>query len=271
MVEHNMRVVARLADRVTVLAAGRVLAEGGYHEVRSDQRVIDAYLERAMLRIDGLSAAYGEAVAVREVSLRVDAGEIVTLVGRNGAGKTTLLRTIMGVHPHRTGRIEFGGTDITGLAPHRRPALASVWVPDDRGAYATLTVDESLTLSPVHASGGWTRERIYDTFPRSPNAVGRCPIACPAVSSRCSRWPGSCGPVLGCCCAMSRPKVSRRCSSARSATCCTRSRRAVSVSYWSNRTCISRRPSPTAHYLLARVGSSRSSTARICRPVNPNS
>ncbi|MFD0852497.1 ATP-binding cassette domain-containing protein, partial [Actinomadura adrarensis] len=76
-----------------------------------------------MLRVDGLSAWYGDAQALRGVSIHVDEGEIVTLVGRNGAGKTTLLRCLMGLHGsygRTTGTVSLSGTDITGLAPHRR-------------------------------------------------------------------------------------------------------------------------------------------------------
>ncbi len=118
-----------------------------------------------MLRVDHLSASYGEAGAVRDASLHVDAGEIVTLCGRNGAGKTTLLRTIMGLHTQFTGHIVYAGTDITRMTPHRRARLGLGWVPDDRGAFATLTVAESLKLSPVSGPASWPLERIFDAFP----------------------------------------------------------------------------------------------------------
>ncbi|MWA00114.1 ATP-binding cassette domain-containing protein [Actinomadura sp. LD22] len=123
-----------------------------------------------MLRIDGLSAWYGEAQALREVSLRVDEGEIVTLVGRNGAGKTTLLRCLMGLHKDAKGTIEFLGDDITALGPHKRARRGLGYVPDDRGIFATLSVEENLTLPPVARPGGgaepWPLERVYETFPR---------------------------------------------------------------------------------------------------------
>src|SRR5690242_9736355 len=93
-----------------------------------------------MLRLDNVSAGYGEATVLRGVSLNVDPGEVVTLCGRNGAGKTTLLRSIMGLHPLRAGVIEFAGRDVTRHAPQRRARLGLGWVPDDRGAYATLSV-----------------------------------------------------------------------------------------------------------------------------------
>jgi branched-chain amino acid transport system ATP-binding protein len=119
-----------------------------------------------MLRIDGLSAWYGEAQALRDVSLEVAEGEIVTLVGRNGAGKTTLLRCVMGLHTHTEGTVEFLGTDISRLAVHRRVRRGLGYVPDDRGVYANLSVEENLTLPPAAGPDPWSLERVYETFPR---------------------------------------------------------------------------------------------------------
>jgi len=128
-----------------------------------------------MLRVDRLSAWYGEAQALREVSIQAQEGEIVTLVGRNGAGKTTLLRCLMGLHGSyggTTGTISLFDEDITTLAPHRRARRGLGFVPDDRGIYATLSVEENLTLPPMRRAGGtdgpkpWPLERVYETFPR---------------------------------------------------------------------------------------------------------
>ncbi|MFD1660672.1 ABC transporter ATP-binding protein [Streptomyces caeni] len=118
-----------------------------------------------MLEITAVSAAYGEARVLHEVSLRVGAGEVVTLVGRNGAGKTTLLRCVMGLHTQATGRVALEGQDITGLPPHRRARRGLGFVPDDRGVYAQLSVEENLTLPPVRGASPWPLERVYDTFP----------------------------------------------------------------------------------------------------------
>lgn len=117
-----------------------------------------------MLRVEHLSAGYGEAAVLRDVSLEVAAGEVVTLCGRNGAGKTTLLRCVMGLHKPSGGRLEFLGRDLGNLPAHRRARLGLGWVPDDRGGYATLSVAESLTLPPA-VGAGWPVERVYDTFP----------------------------------------------------------------------------------------------------------
>ncbi|MFD8212524.1 ABC transporter ATP-binding protein [Streptomyces sp. NPDC059697] len=118
-----------------------------------------------MLEIKGVSARYGEATALDEVSLRVGEGEVVTLVGRNGAGKTTLLRCAMGLHREMTGRVELAGKDITAAPPHRRARLGLGYVPDDRGIYAGLSVEENLTLPPASPGSVWPLTRIYDAFP----------------------------------------------------------------------------------------------------------
>jgi branched-chain amino acid transport system ATP-binding protein len=118
-----------------------------------------------MLTVEGLSASYGAARVLRDVSLEVRAGEVVTIVGRNGAGKTTLLRCLMGLHKQATGRITLAGTALAGLPPHKRARLGLGWVPDDRGTYSTLSVEEHLTLPPRLGDGGWTTARVYEAFP----------------------------------------------------------------------------------------------------------
>ncbi|GAA4602613.1 ABC transporter ATP-binding protein [Actinoallomurus liliacearum] len=123
-----------------------------------------------MLHIEDLSAWYGEARVLTEVSLQVAEGEIVTLVGRNGAGKTTLLRSVMGLHTtggaRTAGTAEFLGADLTRLPAHRRTRRGLGYVPDDRGIYATLTVEENLTLPPAVGPHPWPLGQVYETFPR---------------------------------------------------------------------------------------------------------
>ncbi|MER7444758.1 ABC transporter ATP-binding protein [Micromonospora avicenniae] len=118
-----------------------------------------------MLRIDHLSAWYGEAQVLRDISLDVAAGEVVTLVGRNGAGKSTLLRCVMGLHAGQRGTVELEGRDLGRLPAYRRARLGLGWVPDDRGSYATLSVAENLTLPPTVGPDPWPLERVYETFP----------------------------------------------------------------------------------------------------------
>jgi branched-chain amino acid transport system ATP-binding protein len=127
-----------------------------------------------LLEVKGVSAWYDEARALDEVSLEVGEGEVVTLVGRNGAGKTTLLRCVMGLHRKMTGTVVLAGRDVTSAPAHRRARAGLGFVPDDRGIYAGLTVEENLTLPPVPGKRGrtgaesaspWPMARIYDTFP----------------------------------------------------------------------------------------------------------
>jgi branched-chain amino acid transport system ATP-binding protein len=118
-----------------------------------------------MLRIDNLSASYGQARVITGISLHVDSGEVVTLVGRNGAGKSTLLSCVMGLHAQQTGKIELDGRDLSGMPAHLRARLGLGWVPDDRGSYASLTVAESLMLPPVVGPQPWAMEKVYETFP----------------------------------------------------------------------------------------------------------
>ena len=118
-----------------------------------------------MLTVDRLSAWYGAAQALREVSLQVGAGEVVTIVGRNGAGKTTLLRCLMGLHRQQRGTVTLAGTDLGGLPAHKRARLGLGWVPDDRGTYASLSVEEHLMLPPRLGADGWSLDRVYETFP----------------------------------------------------------------------------------------------------------
>jgi branched-chain amino acid transport system ATP-binding protein len=122
-------------------------------------------MPRTALALEGLSAGYGEAEALRDVSLHVDEGELVTLVGRNGAGKTTLLRCVVGLHRQSAGSIRLHGREISGLPPYTRARAGLAYVPDDRGIYATLAVEENLTLPPVVANTRWPLGRIYETFP----------------------------------------------------------------------------------------------------------
>ncbi|MCE1179646.1 MAG: ABC transporter ATP-binding protein [Micrococcales bacterium] len=122
--------------------------------------------EHTNLRVEGLDAWYGEAQVLRDVSIDVEPGEVVTLVGRNGAGKTTLLRSIMGLHRQTKGEMSFGGTALGRTSPDKRAKLGIGWVPDDRGIYATLSVLENLTLPPVvDKDASWSLDQIFEHFP----------------------------------------------------------------------------------------------------------
>jgi branched-chain amino acid transport system ATP-binding protein len=118
-----------------------------------------------LLRVRGLNAWYGESHALHGVDLEVLRGETVTLLGRNGVGKTTTLRSIVGLIRKRTGEIAFDGNDLMHLPLHRTAHAGIGFVPEERGIFATLSVDENLVLPPVVAKGGMSVEEIFDLFP----------------------------------------------------------------------------------------------------------
>jgi branched-chain amino acid transport system ATP-binding protein len=124
----------------------------------------------AMLEISDLHAFYGESHVLHGVSLEVQQGEVVTLLGRNGAGKTTTMRSIMGIISKRTGSIRSQGTELIGMAQHKIPRLGIGYVPEERGIFSSLSVDENLMLPPVVKPGGMTVPQIYELFP---NLQGR--------------------------------------------------------------------------------------------------
>jgi branched-chain amino acid transport system ATP-binding protein len=118
-----------------------------------------------MLEVTGLTAWYGQAQALHGVDLRVNEGEVVSLAGRNGAGKTTLVRCVIGLHRQAGGTVRLHGRDITGTPAHRRARAGMGWVQDDRGIYASLTVEENLLLPPQVSDHAWPLDRVYETFP----------------------------------------------------------------------------------------------------------
>jgi branched-chain amino acid transport system ATP-binding protein len=120
-----------------------------------------------MLKLENIVSRYGRIEVLHGVSLSVNAGEIVTLVGSNGAGKTTLLRVISGVQPRAAGEITFEGRSIARMPPHARVASGIAQVPEGRQVFAPLSIDDNLLL------GAWTRnddvaqviDDIYAMFP----------------------------------------------------------------------------------------------------------
>jgi len=123
-----------------------------------------------VLELDGVDVAYGSVRALRGVSVRVDAGELVTLIGANGAGKTTTIRSISGLLRPTTGSIRFEGTPIHTLAPEAIVGLGIVQVPEGRRIFPELTVEENLRVGAYlvrdHARIVERFERVYSLFPR---------------------------------------------------------------------------------------------------------
>ncbi len=120
-----------------------------------------------MLTVEDIHTYYGESHVLQGVSLVVEKGQVVALLGRNGVGKTTLIRSLIGFTPPRQGRVLFKGTDITRLAPFRAVAMGMALVPQGRRIFPSLSVEENLTVAFRGEAGqGWSVERVYALFPR---------------------------------------------------------------------------------------------------------
>ena len=119
----------------------------------------------AMLAVAEVHTYYGGSHVLHGVSLDVQPGEIVAILGRNGMGKTTLIRSVIGFTPPRHGRVRFRGDDVTGWAPFRRVERGMALVPQGRRVFGSLTVRENLDVARAGA-GRWDREGVYGLFPR---------------------------------------------------------------------------------------------------------
>jgi branched-chain amino acid transport system ATP-binding protein len=117
------------------------------------------------LEIQGLHAWYGESHVLHGVDLRVDEGEVVTLLGRNGAGRTTTMRAIMGLTGARKGSIKVKGRETIGLPTHKVARLGLGYCPEERGIFSSLSTEENLLLPPTLSKGGMPVQQIYAMFP----------------------------------------------------------------------------------------------------------
>lgn len=119
-----------------------------------------------MLAVEAIHTYYGESHVLQGVSLHVDEGEAVALLGRNGVGKSTTISSIIGFTPPRRGRIHVRGEDVTDNPSHRTAQMGVGLVPQGRGIFPTLTVRENMTLAARNAqNGGWTFARVLEAFP----------------------------------------------------------------------------------------------------------
>src|SRR6186713_796097 len=118
-----------------------------------------------VLRIENLQAWYGESHVLHGVNLTVHKGEVVTLLGRNGAGRTSTLKSVLGLVGKRSGSIKVYGTETVGWPTYRIAHLGIAYVPEERGIFSSLSVEENLTLPPEIAKGGMSVDEIYEMFP----------------------------------------------------------------------------------------------------------
>jgi branched-chain amino acid transport system ATP-binding protein len=118
-----------------------------------------------MLEIRDLNAWYGESHVLHGVNLDVAEGEVITLLGRNGAGKTTTLKSIIGIIGKRTGSIRFQGEETVSMSSRAIARLGIGYVPEERGIFSSLSVEENLMLPPQVRPGGMTVEQIFELFP----------------------------------------------------------------------------------------------------------
>jgi branched-chain amino acid transport system ATP-binding protein len=187
LVEHDIDRVFQLADHVTVMNEGRVLLDGSVEDARSSQKVQEVYIgsgasrlaasaretaagRNALLTVSHVDTFYGKSHILNDVNFSLHDNEIVALLGRNGAGKSTLLKTLIGIAPASNGSITLAGHELIGLssAEHGRRGIG--YVPQGRGLFAGMSVEQNLELGGLKRQTGngvhWTRERIYQYFPR---------------------------------------------------------------------------------------------------------
>jgi len=194
IVEHDIDRVLGFSHRITVMNQGEVLMAGTPQEIRTDRRVQEVYTgkgtppvaprardatcEKPILRFERVNAFYGKSHILNDASLDVREGEIVALLGRNGAGKSTLLKTLAGLVPPASGRIEFGDRNIAGLPAPEIARLGIGYVPQGRGLFAGMTVAENLALGRLARSSdgsngiAWSQEAIFQRFPRLKERMG---------------------------------------------------------------------------------------------------
>jgi branched-chain amino acid transport system ATP-binding protein len=118
-----------------------------------------------VLRIENLQAWYGESHILHGLSLTVHKGEVVTLLGRNGAGRTSTLKSVLGLVGRRTGSIKLNGVETVGMPTYKIAHMGIAYVPEERGIFSSLSVEENLMLPPQIGEGGMSVDEIFEMFP----------------------------------------------------------------------------------------------------------
>jgi ABC-type branched-subunit amino acid transport system ATPase component len=187
LVEHDIDRVFQLADHVTVMNEGRVLLDGSVEDARASPEVQEVYIGtgatevaarpretaarvNALLTATSVDTFYGKSHILNDVNFTLHENEIIALLGRNGAGKSTLLKTLIGIAPASNGSIRLADSELIGLSSAQSARLGIGYVPQGRGLFAGMSVEQNLELGGLKRQTGngvhWTRERIYEYFPR---------------------------------------------------------------------------------------------------------
>ena len=141
----------------------------------------------SLLDVKSLNSYYGDSHILFDIELRVEAHEVVALLGRNGAGKSTMLKSLMGLVPPRSGSITFNGENVAGKPAYAIARAGMQLVPEERRIFGGLDVEENLLLASLTAPGSVTLERIYETFPRLAARRHSSGTDLLAANSRCWR------------------------------------------------------------------------------------
>ena len=187
LVEHDIDRVFELADHVTVMNEGQVLVDGTVEDARSSPKVQEVYIgsgahalaEKArptaakpevLLTLAGVNTFYGKSHILRDVTFDVRQNEIVALLGRNGAGKSTVLKTITGIAPPASGKVDLAGDALAGSPSAVITRRGISYVPQGRGLFAGMSVAENMELGRLKRRNGagmfWEEEKIFTFFPR---------------------------------------------------------------------------------------------------------
>jgi ABC-type branched-subunit amino acid transport system ATPase component len=187
LVEHDIDRVFQLADHITVMNEGRVLLDGTVDEARASAKVQEVYIGsgatevaarpretaarvNALLTVNNVDTFYGKSHILNDVNFTLHENEIMALLGRNGAGKSTLLKTLIGIAPASHGSIRLSDSELIGNSSAQNARLGIGYVPQGRGLFAGMSVEQNLELGGLKRQTGngvhWTRERIYEYFPR---------------------------------------------------------------------------------------------------------